>query len=80
MLASPCTEVSKFVGTPYKKGTGVEALLDIEFMMGVSPGVKTQFWEWPEMDFCGDLHKCTVAASNSAQPSGIIVHEARRRA
>ena len=39
-------QVFKFVGKPYKKGTGVEALLDIEFEMGVAPGVKTEFWEW----------------------------------
>ena len=23
--------------------------------MGVSPGVATEFWEWPQSDFCGDL-------------------------
>ena len=34
--------MSKFVGVPYKKGTGTEALLDIEFMMGVAPGVATE--------------------------------------
>ena len=35
-------QVSKFAGgEEYVKGTGVEALLDIEFEMGVSPGVKT---------------------------------------
>jgi tripeptidyl-peptidase-1 len=51
--------VSKFVGEPYTKGTGVEALLDIEFMMGVSPGVKTEFWSFPSNDFCADLHNYT---------------------
>ena len=52
-------QVSKFVGAPYKAGTGVEALLDIEFIMGVAPGVKTEFWEWPDQDFCGDLANYT---------------------
>lgn len=23
--------------------------------MGTSPGVATEFWEWPNSDFCGDL-------------------------
>lgn len=58
-------EVSKYVGVPYKKGDGVEADLDIQFMMGVALGVKTQFFEWPEMDFCSDLHKYTAALLDS---------------
>ena len=48
--------VSKFAGSTYEEGAGVEALLDIEFIMGVAPGVATEFWAWPEQDFCGDLH------------------------
>lgn len=61
-------QVSKFVGVPYKEGTGVEALLDIEFIMGVAPGVKTEFWEWPESDFCGDLHNYTATMLAAAAP------------
>jgi tripeptidyl-peptidase-1 len=59
-------QVAKFVGVDYKKGSGVEALLDIEYIMGVAPGVATEFWEWPGMDFCGDLMKFTteLLASN----------------
>ena len=41
-------DVSKFVGAAYKPGTGVEADLDIQFIMGNAPGVKTDFFEWPE--------------------------------
>ena len=41
-------DVSKFVGAAYKQGTGVEADLDIQFIMGNAPGVKTDFFEWPE--------------------------------
>mmetsp|Transcript_11808 Transcript_11808/g.19887 ORF Transcript_11808/g.19887 Transcript_11808/m.19887 type:complete len:581 (-) Transcript_11808:370-2112(-) len=52
-------QVTKFIGVPYKKGDGVEADLDIQFIMGVAPGVKTYFFEWPEMDFCADLHHYT---------------------
>ena len=33
--------------------------------MGVSPGVKTDFFEWPEMDFCADLHAYTAALLDS---------------
>ena len=48
-------KVSKYVGVPYHEGAGVEAELDVQFMMGVSPGVATEFWEWPGTDFCSDL-------------------------
>ena len=34
---------------------GIEASLDIQYMMGVAPGVKTEFWSWPGMDFCADM-------------------------
>ena len=47
--------VSKYVGVPYQEGASLEAELDVQFMMGVSPGVATEFWEWPSMDFCSDL-------------------------
>jgi tripeptidyl-peptidase-1 len=41
-------------------GYGIEAELDIEFIMGMAPGVATAFWEWPNDDFCGDLHNYTA--------------------
>jgi hypothetical protein len=54
-------KVSKFVGAPYKNGTGIEADLDIQFIMGVAPGIHTEFWEWPQNDFCADLANYTSA-------------------
>ena len=38
---------------------GVEAELDIQYMMGISPGVKAEFWSFPGMDFGGDLNQWT---------------------
>jgi len=58
-------KVDKFVGVPYTKGDGVEAELDIEFIMGTAPGVKTDFFEWPENDFCSDLHQYTAKLLDS---------------
>ena len=52
-------KVHKFVGAPAKDGDGVEAELDIQYMMGVSPGVATEFWEYPASDFCADLASFT---------------------
>ena len=54
-------EVSKFVGEGYVPGHGIEALLDIEFMMAVAPGIKTEFWSFPSTAFCEDLHSYTDA-------------------
>jgi len=36
--------------------------------MGVAPGVKTEFWEWPQNDFCGDLHHYTATLLAAAAP------------
>ena len=41
---------SAATGTP-----GVEAELDIEYIMGVAPGVLTEFWYVGSLDFCGDV-------------------------
>lgn len=47
--------VYKFVGK-HVEGEGLEALLDIEYIMGLAPGIKTEFWErYPTNDFCLDL-------------------------
>lgn len=63
-------EVSKYVGAPNapSRGVGLEAMLDIEYLMGVATGVRTQFWEWPAQDFCGDLHNYTAALLRHARP------------
>jgi len=36
-------------------GYGVEALLDIQYIMGNAPGVLTEFWALRNFDFCSDL-------------------------
>lgn len=52
-------KVYKFVGDPGEGSPGVEASLDIQFIMGVAPGVKTEFWYFASNDFCGDLKNWT---------------------
>jgi len=52
-------QVYRYVGAQKQKGEGVEALLDIEYIMGVAEGIKTEFWEYPDNDFCGDLNSYT---------------------
>lgn len=47
-------------------GDGVEALLDIEYIMGVAPCAKTEFWGYANTDFCADLKKYAAALSTSS--------------
>lgn len=65
-------KVAKFVGSPDKQQAGVEASLDIQYIMGVAPHVKTEFWLYANMDFCADLVNWTQAIlSDDAAP---LVH------
>ena len=64
-------QVSRFVGSPYKRGAGVEADLDVQYLMGVAPGVKTEFWEYESNDFCADLHSDTSAILDSETPAHV---------
>lgn len=61
-------QVSRFPAHPYKSGAGVEADLDVQYLMGVAPGVKTEFWEYTSMDFCGDLHTYTSSLLTTPNP------------
>ena len=65
--------VSKFVGN-LKAHTppSDEGSLDIQFIMGVAPGVKTEFWYYSGMDFCGDL--LTWSNSVLATKDAPLVH------
>ena len=47
----------KVVGTNDQGQSGVEAALDVEYIMGVAPGVLTEFWGYQQQDFCADLQQ-----------------------
>ena len=52
--------VYRMHGEPKKSPSdGVEAMLDIEYIMGVAPGIKTEFYEQMNQDFCSDLKNWT---------------------
>lgn len=51
--------VHKFVPSSGTGSAGVEASLDIEYIMGVAPGILTEFWYWKGTDFCADLQQWT---------------------
>merc|ERR1719272_1500118 len=52
------SEVYAFHGGS-QDGEGIEAQLDIQFIMGVAPGVKAEFYEQANNDFCADLKNWT---------------------
>merc|ERR1719201_1065635 len=64
-------QINAFKGAPYTAGTSGEADLDTQFIMGVAPGIKTDFYEIPSQDFCADLKNYTdmlIASAGSGTP------------
>jgi len=53
--------VSKYMGDKDEQKGNTEASLDIQYLMGIAPGIKTEFWLYASMDFCGDLENWTSA-------------------
>ena len=51
--------VERFYGDPGDAASETEASLDVQFMMGVAPGVKTDFYFYKGNDFCADLKNWT---------------------
>eukprot|EP00935_MAST-01C_sp_MAST-1C-sp1_P002475 g2475.t1 len=71
--SSTDSTISKFVGTTPATGSGgVEANLDIQYIMGVAPGVQTEFWYFGGRDFCGDLKGWTGKILDTESPP--LVH------
>ena len=64
--------VYKFVGDANEQSGQVEASLDIQYIMGPAPHVKTEFWLWKGMDFCGDLKNWTETILSTSSPP--LVH------
>jgi subtilase family serine protease len=65
-------KVYKWVGKHIENSGGVEAELDIQYIMGISVGIKTEFWEFPGQDFGADLHQWT--GNLTSQDDAPIVH------
>jgi len=58
--------ITKHVGPYQESSGGVEAELDIQYIMGVSPGIQTEFWEFPGQDFGADLNQWTSNLTSQA--------------
>jgi tripeptidyl-peptidase-1 len=65
-------KIHKFVGKGAVGMSGIEAALDVDYIMGNSPGLLTEFWYWGGQDFCADLKNWTnTILSDEAAP---LVH------
>ncbi len=49
----------KVVGSNDQGHGSIEGALDVEYIMGVAPGVLTEFWGFQQHEFCGDLQQFT---------------------
>jgi len=49
------SKLFKVVGANAQGPSGTEAALDVEYVMGVAPGILTEFWGFMQQDFCQDL-------------------------
>jgi len=47
---------------------GVEAMLDIEYIMGPAPGIKSEVWFYKGMSFCTDMKNWTAAILDHDDP------------
>jgi subtilase family serine protease len=65
-------KVHKFVGDPGEGGSETEADLDVQYIMGVAPGILTEFWYYKPSDFCGDLKNWTHSIMSADDPP--LVH------
>jgi len=52
-------KVTKFIGEHIENSGGIEAELDIQYIMGTAPGIQSEFWEFPGQDFGADLNMWT---------------------
>ena len=64
--------VSKFFGEHKENSQGVEAELDIQYIMSPAVGIKTEFWEFPGNDFGADLNQWT--SNLTTVPDAPMVH------
>jgi tripeptidyl-peptidase-1 len=52
--------IYKFVGTDQQQFSSTEPALDVEYVMGVAPGILTEYWGYQQHDFCADLLEFTA--------------------
>lgn len=63
--------VYKYVGDN-QQGEGVEANLDVQYIMGVAPGILTEAWQYAGTDFCSDLKRWTQQIISTSNPPNVF--------
>lgn len=64
-------QIYQVVGTQ-TGASGIEAALDVEYIMGVAPGILTEFWGFQGQDFCTDLKDFTAKILSSKDPPNVF--------
>ena len=66
--------INKFEGDPSPTALPAcgEAMLDVEYMMGVSSGIKSEFWYKQPFAFCDDIEKWSANILSATSPP--LVH------
>lgn len=64
-------KVYKYVGDQ-QQGEGVEANLDVQYIMGVAPGVLTEAWQYAGQQFCADLKQWTQQVISTDSPPNVF--------
>jgi tripeptidyl-peptidase-1 len=64
-------QVYKYVSDK-NQGEGVEANLDVQYAMGVAPGVKTEMWQYAGYSFCTDLKTWTTGILGTTNPPTVF--------
>jgi len=65
-------KIYKTVGTNDWWKSELEAALDVQVIMGLAPGIKTEFWGYEGRDFCGDLLQFTNKIITDSQPPNVF--------
>lgn len=65
------SKVYKYVGDQ-QQGEGVEANLDVQYIMGVAPGVLTEAWQYAGQQFCADLKQWTQQVISTDSPPNVF--------
>ena len=68
------SKIYKVVGDPdpQNQRSGIEAALDVQYIMGVATGVLTEFWGFQDMDFCSDLKTFTAKILSTENPPSVF--------
>jgi len=69
--AQPGDDNITYVGDKPQDGAGGEAQLDVDYITGPAPGIRTEFWAFEGNDFCQDVFLYTAAVVAATSPPAV---------